>query len=158
MSHRVRMLLCSRIFNPSLKPSHIHRRLLTTSVKLCHKIDYYSVLGVNRNESDQNIKAAYFRLAKRYHPDYNESQNSASMFELISEAYEVLSDQKKRKNYDEFGATSEAFGGISRGPQRKRGDDTYSSEDLFNRILKDEKAGKLTMYEKRPFLNQTKEN
>ena len=66
--------------------------------------------------------------------------------------------QKKRKNYDEFGATSEAFGGISRGPQRKRGDDTYSSEDLFNRILKDEKAGKLTMYEKRPFLNQTKEN
>ena len=142
MSLPAKMLLCNRLFRPSLKLAYDNRSLFSTSVKLCHKIDYYSVLGVNRNEKEENIKAAYFRLAKRYHPDYNTTESQSSMFEMISEAYEVLSDPEKRKNYDEYGQTSETVGGISRGPQRKRGDNTYSSEDLFKKILKDDKAGK----------------
>ena len=58
------------------------------------------------------------------------------MFEMISEAYEVLSDPHKRKNYDEFGTAGETFGGFTRGPGRKRGDTTYSSKELFERIFR----------------------
>jgi len=141
MSLQAKMLLCNRLLRPCLKLAYNRTRCaLSTSVKLCHKVDYYSVLGVNRNENEENIKAAYFRLAKRYHPDYNSTESQAAMFEMISEAYEVLSNLEKRKIYDEYGEMSETEGGISRGPQRKRGDDTFSSEDLFRRILKNEKA------------------
>lgn len=140
MSLRVKMHLCNRILTSGFKISRNHSRLLTTSVSLRRKIDYYSVLGVNRNETEQNIKTAYFRLAKRYHPDYNDTPGSAPMFEMLSEAYEVLSNPEKRSKYDEFGEAVETVGGISRGPGRKRGDESFSSEDLFKRILKDESA------------------
>ena len=146
MSLRVKMHLCNRILTSGFKISHNHSRLLTTSVSLRRKIDYYSVLGVNRNETEQNIKTAYFRLAKRYHPDYNDTPGSAPMFEMLSEAYEVLSNPEKRSKYDEFGETVETVGGISRGPGRKRGDESFSSEDLFKRILKDESAGSSLLF------------
>ena len=68
------------------------------------KPDPYDVLGVNRSASEQEIKKAYRRLARRYHPDLNKSSKEAEgKFKEIQEAYETLSDSRKRRNYDTFG-------------------------------------------------------
>ena len=66
--------------------------------------DYYSTLGVDKNASDDEIKSAYRRLAKKYHPDLNKTEEAANKFKEINEAYEVLGDSKKRANYDQFGS------------------------------------------------------
>ncbi len=66
--------------------------------------DYYSILGVNRNASEKEIKQAFRRLARKHHPDVNPGDTTAEeKFKQISEAYEVLSDKDKRKKYDQFG-------------------------------------------------------
>jgi len=66
--------------------------------------DYYKILGVNRNASEREIKQAYRRLARQYHPDVNPGDKSAeARFKQINEAYEVLSDKEKRQKYDQFG-------------------------------------------------------
>src|SRR4051795_1631339 len=67
--------------------------------------DYYKILGVGRSASDKDIKAAYRKLARKYHPDVNPGDKSAEdKFKEINEAYEVLSDADKRKRYDQLGA------------------------------------------------------
>jgi DnaJ-class molecular chaperone len=66
--------------------------------------DYYTILGVNRNASEREIKQAYRRLARQYHPDVNPGDKSAEeKFKQINEAYEVLSDKENRQKYDQFG-------------------------------------------------------
>jgi molecular chaperone DnaJ len=66
--------------------------------------DYYATLGVSRTATDKDIKQAYRRLARQYHPDVNPGNKSAEdRFKLINEAYEVLSDATKRKKYDSYG-------------------------------------------------------
>lgn len=66
--------------------------------------DYYSILGVNKSASDKDIKQAYRKLARKYHPDVNPGDKSAEeKFKQINGAYEVLSDPEKRKKFDEFG-------------------------------------------------------
>ncbi len=66
--------------------------------------DYYSILGVNRNASEKEIKQAFRRLARKYHPDVNPGdKNAEEKFKRVSEAHEVLSDPEKRKKYDQFG-------------------------------------------------------
>ncbi|MDD3678569.1 MAG: DnaJ domain-containing protein, partial [Dehalococcoidales bacterium] len=66
--------------------------------------DYYNILGVAKNAGDKEIKQAFRKLARKYHPDVNPGDKSAEeKFKQISEAYEVLSDEKKRKKYDQFG-------------------------------------------------------
>jgi len=66
--------------------------------------DYYSILGVNRNASEREIKQAYRKLARKYHPDVNPGDKSAeARFKQINEAYEVLSDKENRQKYDQFG-------------------------------------------------------
>src|SRR3989304_7991972 len=67
--------------------------------------DYYKTLGVERNASEADIKAAYRRLARKYHPDVNPNNKAAeARFKEINEAYQVLSDREKRKKYDALGA------------------------------------------------------
>jgi curved DNA-binding protein len=67
--------------------------------------DYYNILGVNKNSSDGEIKRAYRKLAMKYHPDRNPNRKGAEeRFKEINEAYAVLSDKEKRKQYDTFGA------------------------------------------------------
>lgn len=66
--------------------------------------DYYTILDVSRNATAKQIKDAYRKLARKYHPDVNPDDKSAEQkFKRINEAYEVLSDTEKRKNYDQFG-------------------------------------------------------
>ncbi|MGQ9586500.1 MAG: molecular chaperone DnaJ [Anaerolineae bacterium] len=75
--------------------------------------DYYEVLGVPRNASEQEIKKAYRRLARQYHPDVNKEADSEARFKEINEAYQVLSDPEKRATYDRFGrAGLSGMGGV----------------------------------------------
>ena len=67
------------------------------------KRDYYEVLGVDRGSSPDEIKRSYRKLARQYHPDVNKSADAESKFKELNEAYEVLSDEKKRAAYDRFG-------------------------------------------------------
>src|SRR5258708_3257361 len=75
--------------------------------------DYYAVLGVSRNASEKDIKAAFRRLARKYHPDVNPNDKSAeAKFKEISEAQEVLTDPDKRKLYDQYGEHWEQAGNV----------------------------------------------
>ena len=91
--------------------------------------DYYKILGVNKSASTEDIKKAYRKLAMQYHPDRNQGDKAAeAKFKEISEAYAVLSDSEKRKQYDMFG--SEGF------QQRYSQEDIFSSFD-FSDIFKE---------------------
>ncbi len=70
---------------------------------MAEKRDYYEVLGVDKNADSATIKKAYRQLAKKYHPDANPGEEAAAKFKEASEAYAVLSDDTKRKQYDQFG-------------------------------------------------------
>ena len=78
-----------------------------------NKRDYYEVLGVSKNATEAEIKSAFRKLAKKYHPDVSKEPDAAEKFKEAQEAYAVLSDENKRKQYDQFGHA--AFEGAGAG-------------------------------------------
>lgn len=86
---------------------------------MAEKRDYYEVLGVNKSASDADIKKAYRKLAKQYHPDVNPGDKAAeAKFKEANEAYEILSDSQKRSRYDQFGHAGtdpNSYGGFGGG-------------------------------------------
>ncbi|XP_046672184.1 protein tumorous imaginal discs, mitochondrial-like isoform X2 [Homalodisca vitripennis] len=119
------------------------QRKFHTSNRLLKKKDYYEILGVSRNASAKDIKKSYFQLAKKYHPDTNKDPDAVKRFQEVSEAYEVLSDEGKRKEYDSWGATSEQMGmggpppGANQGfgAQHWQFHSSIDPEELFRKIF-----------------------
>ncbi len=94
--------------------------------------DYYSVLGLKKGASIDEIKKAYKQLAKKYHPDINKDPDAEKKFKEIAEAYAVLSDPEKKQNYDNYGDAFQNFEGYR---QRGFGQDfgmDIDFEDIFN--------------------------
>lgn len=81
--------------------------------------DYYAILGVEKTASQEDIRKAYRKLAKQYHPDVNKGDNKAeAKFKDVGEAYEVLGDADKRKKYDMFGSQTNFSGGSNFDPSQ----------------------------------------
>jgi molecular chaperone DnaJ len=81
---------------------------------MAEKRDYYEVLGISKSASKDEVKKAYRKLAKEFHPDRNKSPDAEAKFKEVQEAYDILSDEQKRTSYDQYGfAGTQAFGGNS---------------------------------------------
>ena len=101
---------------------------------MASKKDYYETLGVSKSASDDEIKKAYRRLAKKYHPDANpDNKEAEDMFKAVGEAYDVLSDSKKRAAYDQFGHS--AFDQMGGGGYSYGGG--FDASDIFEQFFGD---------------------
>lgn len=131
--------------------------------------DYYKILGVERSSTDAQIKSAYRKLARKYHPDVNKSSDSVQKFKDINEAYEVLSDKEKRRRYDSLGANWQAgseftpppgFEGFNfnqqaygQGSQSQGFSDFGGFSDFFSSIFGDFSGGQSTKRKSRSRFN-----
>ena len=120
--------------------------------------DYYDILGVKRDATDAEIKSAYRKLARKYHPDVNKTKEAESKFKDINEAYEVLSDKQKRDRYDSLGSNWQGgqswtpppgfeqygFGGGQGGAYQSfsfNGEDLGGFSDFFSSLFGDMMGG-----------------
>src|SRR5215475_5221426 len=93
------------------------------------KTDYYELLGVSKKASAKDIRTAFRKLARKYHPDLNPGDKAAEeKFKQLQEAYDVLSDSKKRQMYDQYGFYSDNIppGGYGAGPQGEGSDVNFN--------------------------------
>src|SRR6476646_5030173 len=99
--------------------------------------DYYQTLGVGRQAGDEEIRKAYRKLARKHHPDLNPGDKAAEdRFKKVQEAYDVLSDPKKKQMYDQVGFYSEngvPSGGGARGSGPNMGFGGFDFSDVFTR-------------------------
>src|SRR5579862_2503338 len=100
-------------------------------------IDYYKILGIDKNASDDDIKKAYRKLARKHHPDLNPNDKEANKkFQQINEANEVLSDPEKRKKYDQYGKDWQHADQFEQARQQRQqstqGDSGYQFSGDFN--------------------------
>lgn len=97
--------------------------------------DPYSILGVSKSATTDEIKKAYRKLAMQYHPDKNKGDKKAEeKFKEVSGAYEVLGNAKKRKEYDTFGSAGDQFGGFRQGSSRGGQQWFGGYEDIFSQF------------------------
>ncbi|MFS0575273.1 molecular chaperone DnaJ [Sporosarcina sp. 179-K 3D1 HS] len=96
------------------------------------KRDYYEVLGLTKSATKEEIRKAYRSLSKKYHPDLNKEPDAEEKFKEVTEAFEVLSDESKKANYDQFGHAdpNQGFGGF--GGFGGGGGDGFGFEDIFS--------------------------
>ena len=113
------------------------RKFSLSQVSLLHHRapDYYAILGVSKHADLDEVKFAYFNMAKKFHPDLNKTLDAKQMFSLIAEAYDVLSDDARRAKYDETGLSEDRFGGTSTGPGRQSSDSAYTAEQMYQTIF-----------------------
>ncbi|XP_015251581.1 PREDICTED: dnaJ homolog subfamily B member 9-like [Cyprinodon variegatus] len=119
--------------------------ILLISEFILAKRDYYEILGVPRDATERQIKKAFHKLALKYHPDRNKGADAEAKFREIAEAYETLSDDKRRREYDQFGqaaSSGEAFRGSGAGGGSSGGDYNFrqhyqSFNFKFDDIFKD---------------------
>ncbi|KAM4678539.1 dnaJ homolog subfamily B member 9 [Discoglossus pictus] len=104
--------------------------LLISEIILAKKT-YYDILGVPKNASERQIKKAFHKLAMKYHPDKNKSPDAEAKFREIAEAYETLSDESKRKEYDQFGHDAFTNSGRGTGDQSFHQHFNFNFDDLF---------------------------
>ena len=136
-----------------LRPDRLHKCLAFNqqSVTRFHTSkyngkDYYKILDVPKTASQKEIKKAYYQLAKKYHPDTNKDAEAAKKFQEVSEAYECLSDDSKRRQYDTFGSSAGSAGDFdpdannpfASGRTGFQGfHSTIDPEELFKRVFGD---------------------
>src|SRR2546421_4125134 len=117
--------------------------------------DYYQTIGVARTATEKEIKSAYRRLARQYHPDVNKDSKATERFKLINEAYEVLSDPKKRSKYDQLGADWERIEReqeFARQYQSQAGSQAGAAgfgdfSDFFNTFFSGERGGGVSRFD-----------
>lgn len=117
-----------------------HRSFHSSRPFFASKKDYYETLGVSKDASKSDLKKAYFKLAKQYHPDTAKSsgadaKDSAAKFAEVSGAYEILSDDAKRQRYDQYGHAAEEAGGGG-DPFGGQGSAHMNPEDVFSHFFK----------------------
>ncbi|CAC5406587.1 DNAJA3 [Mytilus coruscus] len=132
----------TNVLSVAHKTCCLHRKIHRSSPN--NKKDYYELLGVPKNADAKAIKKAYYELAKKHHPDVSKNDpGSAKKFQEVSEAYEVLSDSTKRREYDTFGMSGGmgGMGGASRGQSRGQAQGfenfhgSIDPEELFRNIF-----------------------
>ncbi|KAF4115673.1 dnaJ heat shock protein family (Hsp40) member A3a [Onychostoma macrolepis] len=123
---------------PALSPSsHVVCKMSFHTSSPARKQDFYQILGVPRTAAQNEIKKAYYQMAKKYHPDTNKDDPQAKeKFAQLAEAYEVLSDEGKRKQYDMYGSAGFDAGQAGAGHQQYwSGGSSINPKELFRKIF-----------------------
>jgi DnaJ-class molecular chaperone len=117
----------------SSNAKNTRRNLRTSSQAYAARLDYYKILGVDKDADVKDIKKAYREGAMKYHPDRNQDPKAAEEFKKISEAYAVLSNEEKRKVYDQYGA--EAVDSMGQGNPFGGPFGGQAAEDIFHEFM-----------------------